>query len=262
MSGDFRNDARTALAKTSALSNPASHLLGDRRHARLAGCSRCVPYSAEDGNQLWVARYNGPGNSDDKASAIAVNDSGVFVTGQSLGATQDYATIGYSMDGLQLWIARYEGPMNSLESLWSADDVASSIVVSGSKVFVTGASVEYESYSWRADYATIAYSADDGRQLWAARYSGSSDSYDRASALALSPDGMNVFVTGDSDLDPRSYGGDDAVTIAYRTSSCLSGRDTTGTVSGPVGDFVVPSSGPASAYVHGVNCDIISPAGL
>jgi hypothetical protein len=51
------------------------------------------------GNQLWAARYNGTGNSDDYASSIFVDNNGyVYITGQSItsGMNFDYATIKYT----------------------------------------------------------------------------------------------------------------------------------------------------------------------
>jgi hypothetical protein len=51
-----------------------------------------VAYDAATGARLWVARYNGPGNGDDSAAALAVRAGRVFVTGRS---QEDYATIAY-----------------------------------------------------------------------------------------------------------------------------------------------------------------------
>jgi hypothetical protein len=57
-----------------------------------------VAYSGA-GVQLWINHYDGPGNSDDRPTALAVDGSGnVFVTGYStgIGSGYDYATIKYS----------------------------------------------------------------------------------------------------------------------------------------------------------------------
>ena len=54
-------------------------------------------YSPE-GKELWVRRYNGPGNGDDNAEALAVDNLGnVYVTGASEGAVMqyDWVTIRY-----------------------------------------------------------------------------------------------------------------------------------------------------------------------
>jgi hypothetical protein len=111
------------------------------------------------GNQLWVARYNGPGNYYDIANAMAVDNSGhILVTGYSYGSgTQgDYATIKYDSQGNQLWVARYNGPAN-------ADDIATAITLDNAgNAYVTGYS--YGSGTWW-DYATIKYDSL-GNQLW------------------------------------------------------------------------------------------------
>ena len=59
-----------------------------------------------DGNQLWVARYNGPENSGDYACALAVDNSGnVYVTGYSGGDTgDDYATIKYKQERYFIYV--------------------------------------------------------------------------------------------------------------------------------------------------------------
>jgi hypothetical protein len=150
-----------------------------------------VAYDASTGAWLWTKRYNGPGFRADFPTALGVSPDGsaVFVTGwsQSSSIDSDYATVAYdASSGTQRWVKRYDGPAHD-------NDDASSVGVSpdGTKVFVTGDSVGLSS----RDYATIAYNASTGHQLWARRYVGQR-SAGTASALAVGPDGTSVFVTG------------------------------------------------------------------
>ena len=159
-----------------------------------------VKYDGATGNQLWVARYNGPGNGQDVAKAIVVDGaSNVYVTGYSRGSGGgfDYATIKYDgATGNQVWVARYNGPANS-------DDMALALRLdSAGNVFVTGASRDS---AGQDDYATVKYDGATGNQMWVARYNGPANDRDRAFALAVDSAG-NVFVTGwsrgvDSDMD-------------------------------------------------------------
>jgi hypothetical protein len=71
-----------------------------------------VKYNSS-GAEQWVARYDGPGNSEDYATGIAVDSSGnVYVTGASYSSNTffDYATVKYDTLGAEQWAARYDGP--------------------------------------------------------------------------------------------------------------------------------------------------------
>jgi hypothetical protein len=173
-----------------------------------------IAYS-EAGVALWTNRYNGLGNGDDRAAAVAVDNSGrVFVTGSSSGSNDtilnpgyDYATVAYSAAGTALWTNRYD------RGLGYGDDRATAVAVDNSgRVFVTGYSTG-SGFGGGDDYVTIAYSGA-GIALWTNRYNGSAVEFnanDQANAVKVDNSG-NVFVTG------YSFGvgsGQDYATIAY-----------------------------------------------
>jgi hypothetical protein len=136
-----------------------------------------------NGNELWVARYNGPAYRHDSSYAIALDSTGnVYVTGSSQGneTDDDYATIKYDQNGTELWVARF----NSGGGSDSAHDMA---VDSAGNIYVTGDG---------GDYATVKYDPD-GNELWVAKYDGPDNGPDNAYALEVDDSG-NVYVTGDS----------------------------------------------------------------
>ena len=160
------------------------------------------------GQQQWVQRYNGPGNSDDGTNgtnAIAVDDSGnVYVAGWSAGTENtDYVVIKYNGDGDQQWAQRYNGPGNDYDAPYGiALDISGNVYVTGTS---TGDGTGF-------DYTTIKYD-NDGQQQWVKSYNGTGNSYDAALALAVDDSG-NVYVTGTS---TAQNGAGDCVTIKYDT---------------------------------------------
>src|SRR5262249_42854970 len=164
--------------------------------------------------QLWDKRFTSPGNNLDIGQAIAVSHDGqkVFVTGLSEGLGPSYYTTqSYEAStGRTLWTQSYNG------SECTDAPVAVAVSPDNQTVFVTGSS----GCLGLEDYATVAYNATTGMELWVSRYDGPTHDPDEAFALALSPDGTKVFVTG------RSFGqigeGRDFATVA---SSAIDGQE-------------------------------------
>ena len=116
-----------------------------------------------------------------------------------------------------LWGRRYDG--HDADPFW-IDDIpyAMALDADGSTIFVTGGSGHRvygnTSYGRRRapDYATVAYDASTGRELWVRRFEGRPrDDWDIAKAIAVAPDGSRIFVSGES-FGRASL---DFVTVAY-----------------------------------------------
>jgi putative pyrroloquinoline-quinone binding quinoprotein len=175
-----------------------------------------VAYDAATGGKAWVKRYNGPRDDGARSIAVSPDGSAVFVLGRSRGLTNgfDYLTVAYGADdGAKRWIRRYDWPSPDYRYPNDEDPVAVGVSPDSSRVFVTGTSVISDT---NADYATIAYGAATGAKLWLRRHDGPDGFSDRASALAVSPDGSSVFVTG---FDYTNQTGPDYATVAYDAST-------------------------------------------
>ncbi|TDN39155.1 T9SS type A sorting domain-containing protein [Hymenobacter sp. UV11] len=200
---------------------------------------------APGGQQLWVARYDGPaGRQADEPHALVVDAAGnAYVTGNSPDASgrSDWATIKYSPSGEQLWVARYASPNNG-------DDNAYGLAVDAAgNVFVTGDSNGTDP---NGDFLTIKYSPA-GQPLWLARFDRPGGGRDFAQALALDATG-NVYVTGISYRTAETSSGGDFATVKYSPS----GQQLWATLyDGPNGGYdegrVIAVDAAGNAYVSG-----------
>lgn len=167
-----------------------------------------IKYDAA-GVQQWVARYEGPANSDEFPIALALDGSGnVYVTGDSdpVEAFFNYVTLKYDPSGVEKWIAQYDGPGDIFGNTY---DYASGMEVDVSgNVYVTGSSLDQDGYS---DYVTIKYDSNGARQ-WLARQNSAVNSGAISSGLVLDASG-NVIVTGTTD--------EQQVTVMYDSDGSL-----------------------------------------
>jgi hypothetical protein len=192
-----------------------------------------IAYSSA-GVALWTNRYNGSGNGDDQAVAIALGGNGnVIVTGQSFGSGgyYDYATVAYSGTGVPLWTNTFNRDNSSAAQ-------ASAVAVDGSgNVYVTGASGSI--------FGTIAYSS-----MGVPRWTNTWNINQVALPDALATDNTgNVYVTGRI-LDPPFFNNLGFATIAYSTAGiplwtnlCYSSSQASSVAADSMGDIFVTGSG-------------------
>lgn len=163
-----------------------------------------VPPSAlgSPGTQLWASRYSTASDDFANADAFSPDSAKVFATGTGSGGMLTWAY--NASNGAQLWSRNYNYGTNEGKALGVSPD--------GSKVYVTGQSLVSGHY----DYVTIAYDTATGNRVWFQRFDSTSHLDDIPAALAVSPDGSKVFVTGSS---AGSSTGEDYATVAYDAST-------------------------------------------
>jgi len=139
--------------------------------------------------------------------------------GNSGGARSPAITIAYdAATGRRVWVDRF------------ADVMAHSLAVSpdGSRAYVVGEIFDDDSRDVVVDcegtcnYITIAYDAATGRRVWATQHRVLRNAFSSADAVAVSPDGQEVYVSGTADswgAGPTDGGSTEYVTLAYRAAS-------------------------------------------
>jgi TolB-like protein len=208
--------------------------------------------SGGPGDLVWVGGYDGGGTDEARALVSSPDGAKVFVTGTSRNDDNldDYGTVAHdATTGKLLWAARYDS------QIVQAEPEAIAVSPDGARVFVTGHDNGAET---SIDYATVAYDADSGTQLWVSRLA--FPSTDHATALAVSPDSARVFVTGYS-YDARGVAGIATIALEAATGDVVwfkryfgpsnSGAAGWAVAVSPGGDTVVvagdSSTGPANA---------------
>lgn len=162
-----------------------------------------VKYNAA-GVQQWVSTYNGTGNLDDRANALALDASGnVYVTGQSFNpANEDAVTIKYNTAGVQQWI--------KIENRGFGDDTGEAIVADASGVYIAGESFNGNDY----DYVTYKYDLAGTAAVWSPVFF-NDGATDRGVDIALDSGG-NIYVTGRSETAAGNFY--DITTIKYNST--------------------------------------------
>jgi len=158
------------------------------------------------GDTAWIKRYNGPADSTDRASDIAVDQFGnVYVTGLSYrhSTYRDYLTIKYSPAGDTIWTRSYDGSDDYCD-----DDFPVAIAADNSgNIYVTGSCIDFDC---NRNIVTIKYNSD-GDSIWIERYDGEENGNDIARAMVI--DGLgNVYIIGSS---WSTVTGPDYLTIKY-----------------------------------------------
>jgi uncharacterized delta-60 repeat protein len=198
------------------------------------------------GAQGWVARYNGPANASDAATAIEVAaDGGVWVTGASTGTgNTDFATVRYSPAGVQQWAMRHNGLGNDI------DEALAITADTGQNTYVTG--ITHGGGSGY-DYLTIKY-GPTGAELWRRTFTGTAAGNDEARSVAVDASG-SVYVTGYGAAPGNSltfatlkYAADGTLLWTARYEGPVSGPSGgTALVVAPNGDLVVTGNAWTSA---------------
>ena len=164
-------------------------------------------YAADTGTLVWKRHLDGPAHGSDVPYGLVVAPGGrrLYVTGTVTSATgEDFETVAFrASDGSISWVREMDGAAHG-------DDEGRGVAVSpdGRSLFVTG---YLTPVLGTTAYKTFALDAATGGRLWGAGLSGRGG--DQATAIAASPDGSFVVVTGL--LESPAGGEADLGTVAY-----------------------------------------------
>ncbi|MFD3001489.1 T9SS type A sorting domain-containing protein [Pontibacter toksunensis] len=167
-------------------------------------------YRASDGEQVWMARYDGGYGYDAAIALVLDRENGVYVAGYSTGEYNkvSFSTIKYdSQNGSQLWAKRFDNP-SGISGM--AVDYAGGVYISGYSSLMSS------DQEFQAKFLTVKYEASDGEQAWAQTY-GEGLSVSRAYDITTDSVG-GVYVTGQTITGAGNEGAGAVATLKYNSS--------------------------------------------
>ena len=142
------------------------------------------------GQENWVYRYNGIGNSTDYPNSLAYgNDGNIYTAGFSYGngTGGDFVVISVDDSGNERWAYLYNGPANGY-------DYANCIAYGNDgNIYAAGVS---KGSSNSDDFIVISIDSL-GQERWVYRYNGSANGYDAAISITYGTDD-NIYIAGES----------------------------------------------------------------
>ncbi|MEW5759648.1 MAG: hypothetical protein AB1779_02650, partial [Candidatus Thermoplasmatota archaeon] len=149
-------------------------------------------------NPIWWETWGGSG--DEVANSIAVDSSNIYVAGETLSWGADYTdaiVLKYDLNGNEIWSKTWGG---------SKDEVANSIAVTSSNIYVAGWTDSHGAGEW--DAFVLKYDLN-GNVIWSKTWGGNGSEAARSIAATAS----NIYVAGFT----RSYGAsyNDAFVLKY-----------------------------------------------
>jgi hypothetical protein len=156
----------------------------------VTGQNGTVALNASTGAALWQDNYKLRWDRGPAAVAVSPTSSTVYVTGGArVGTTNSDLTIAYNAaTGARVWRARYEGPGGG-----AGGSRGLALSPDGLRLVITTSQFRTDGSQ---EFNTLGYDAATGTRLWSAVYAGPPGHNAIPEAIAISPDGSAVFVTG------------------------------------------------------------------
>jgi len=145
-------------------------------------------------NLRWIYRYNGSGNSSDRANAMVYGTDNLYAAGvvNKSGSADDFAVVSVDTAGNENWVYTYNGPDNS-------NDRAHAITMGlDGKIYAAGVS-----HSSTGNDFTVVCLDTSGSDDWVYRYNGPANSSDEANAIVYGLDN-NIYAAGYSVTNPNA----------------------------------------------------------